>query len=108
MLEAEFAVPEREGHIPKLPASSLPVRGFSALCFQGLSDGYARLRSEALARLVPFNKVTAIRQSAPIIAAGRLARNGPKNPRAVGFDSFEKIYPGHTSILNLFSWMHSI
>jgi hypothetical protein len=81
---------------------------FSALCFLGLGDRYASLRSTALARLVPFNEVTAIRQRAPIVAAGRLARNGSKNPYTVGFDSFEKVYPGHTSILNLFSWMDNI
>jgi hypothetical protein len=79
-----------------------------ALCLLGLSDRYASLRSTALARLVPFNEVTAIRQSGPIIAAGRLAWNGPKNPHSFGFDSLEKVYPGHTSILNLFSWMDNI
>jgi hypothetical protein len=79
-----------------------------ALGFLGLSDCYASLRSAALARLVPFNEVTAIRQSGPIITAGRLAWNGAENPPLVGFDSFEKVYPGHTSILNLFSWMDNI
>ena len=53
-------------------------------------------------------RLTAIRQRAPIVAAGRLARNGSKNPHAVGFESFEKIYPRHTSILNLSPWMDNI
>ena len=34
-----------------------------------------------------------------------LARNGAKCPHSVCFDLFKKVYPEHTSILNLFSWM---
>ena len=53
-------------------------------------------------------QVAAIRQRAPIIAAGSLARNGAKHPHPFDFDLFEKVYSGHTSILNLFSWMDNI